>query len=266
MLTTLNVIKACGYTGKYFIVLSDDDDTIDEYIKNYGKENILIFNKKEIGKIVDRVDNFENYATALYARQFCIEYCMNNNIKYYWVLDDDCTGVRFRYEKDGKLLSRPVKMLDDVINSVVKFLKISNIDVLSLSISGAYIGGINSKAYSKKLYRDCVNNYFQKNESYFKWSGAVFEDEATQRMLGKIGKNFFSIGGICLDVGGYGSNEGGYKETYDKLSVYNRIFYSAIVSPSSWTRRYQNGKFIRKVRDEYIFPKILSDKYKKVIK
>lgn len=33
---TLNTLKKCGYTGEWYIVIDNEDDTADEYYKNFG--------------------------------------------------------------------------------------------------------------------------------------------------------------------------------------------------------------------------------------
>ena len=47
---TIKMLRSCGYTGRIMVVCDNEDATIDEYFKNYGKENIYVFDKKEASK------------------------------------------------------------------------------------------------------------------------------------------------------------------------------------------------------------------------
>ena len=41
---TLKTLLACGYTGRWYLVLDDQDDTIQKYIDNFGADRIIVFN------------------------------------------------------------------------------------------------------------------------------------------------------------------------------------------------------------------------------
>ena len=59
---TFKLLNSFRHSAKIFIVCSDDDSTINEYIEIFGKENVLIFNKERIQNIynIDVMDCF-NY-------------------------------------------------------------------------------------------------------------------------------------------------------------------------------------------------------------
>ncbi len=42
----LSTLKKCGYTGKIYFIVDNEDKTIEQYQKNYGIENLKIFDKK----------------------------------------------------------------------------------------------------------------------------------------------------------------------------------------------------------------------------
>ena len=43
---TLNTLNYSGYTGKIYFIVDNEDKTINEYQKNFGKEYVKIFDKK----------------------------------------------------------------------------------------------------------------------------------------------------------------------------------------------------------------------------
>lgn len=46
---TLSLLKKSNYQGKWYIILDDMDDQIEQYKKNFGSEHIIVFDKKEAG-------------------------------------------------------------------------------------------------------------------------------------------------------------------------------------------------------------------------
>jgi hypothetical protein len=56
---TYKTLLRSGYTGKIFIVIDTEDKTADEYYKNFG-DKVIMFDKYEMSKEFDEVDNFNN--------------------------------------------------------------------------------------------------------------------------------------------------------------------------------------------------------------
>jgi hypothetical protein len=43
---TLDTLQRCGYSGKIFIVVDDEDEQEERYIVEYGAENVIVFCKQ----------------------------------------------------------------------------------------------------------------------------------------------------------------------------------------------------------------------------
>ena len=67
---TLTTLKRCGYTGKVYLVIDDEDATAPDYYARYG-EQVLMFSKEAISKTFDEGDNFNDRRTITYARNAC---------------------------------------------------------------------------------------------------------------------------------------------------------------------------------------------------
>ena len=64
---TYKNIRKQGYTGKIYIICSDDDKTLKQYKENYPDE-IIIFSKDEYEGKFDIGDNFKDQRMVVYAR------------------------------------------------------------------------------------------------------------------------------------------------------------------------------------------------------
>ena len=70
---TLSTLKKCGYTGKFYFIVDNEDKTIKQYKKNYGIENVKIFDKKAMADEVDEGNNFDERRTITHARNACFD-------------------------------------------------------------------------------------------------------------------------------------------------------------------------------------------------
>ena len=69
---TYNSLKRCGYTGKIYIIIDNEDKKIDEYKKIFG-EKVIVFDKKKVSKTFDEFDNLSDRRSVVYARNASFE-------------------------------------------------------------------------------------------------------------------------------------------------------------------------------------------------
>ena len=65
---TMDTLRRQGYTGRWYMILDDEDDQAPEYIRRFGKDHIIIFNKREVYDRIDTMDNFHEHRAIVYAR------------------------------------------------------------------------------------------------------------------------------------------------------------------------------------------------------
>ena len=154
---TIDTLKRCGYTGKWYIVCDNEDKTIEDYYNNFGKENIIVFDKLEKSKTCDTMDNLSARNIVLFARNSCHEIAKRLGLTYFLELDDDYTEFRSRVWNGNKLTSVYCKDLDSIINEVIDFLESSNAVTVAFAQTGDFIGGVESKIYKEKVLRKAMN-------------------------------------------------------------------------------------------------------------
>ena len=138
---TINTLMKCNYTGKYYIVVGNDDPTVDDYVKNFGEDKIIIFDKEKYRDLNDTCDNFNKMNIVLYARNFCFDIAKKLGYKYFLQLDDDYTNFRYRFEKDGQFKTCYVREFDEVVDIMIDFLDTTKSHSVAFGQSGDYIGG-----------------------------------------------------------------------------------------------------------------------------
>lgn len=266
--TTLRTLKRQGYTGKIIIVIDDEDEQEKEYKRIYGKDNVYVFDKLDISRRYDTMDNFEERKTIFYARNACYEIAEELGYEYFLELDDDYFSFDYRVVEDNKFKSKLIKDLDRVFDSMLTFLDETNALTVAFAQGGDFIGGKDNKRFHKKILRKAMNSFFCKTDRKLNFIGRVNEDVNTYCYEGMIGHLLFTYCDISLTQKATQQNKGGMTEQYLDSGTYLKSFYSVVCCPSCVTigMMGQTKKTMRlhhMVHWNNCCPKIISDKYKK---
>lgn len=255
---TLKLLRARGYTRKVYFVLDNEDSTINEYIKNFGKDNIVVFDKKSIADQTDEGNNFDNRRTTTHARNACFDIAKDLGYEYFLVLDDDYYSLGYRYEEG----ERKINNLDKALDIVLEYYKNTNIKSLAFSQGGDHIGGFSGI----KLKRKCMNSFFCSTNIRFWFVGQLNEDVNTYVTLGSQGDLFFTFTNIKLDQGDTQNTKGGMTDAYNLSGTYVKSFYTIMYHPSATKIKMMNTKFPRihhSINWKATTPFIINEKYKK---
>lgn len=222
---TLSTLTKCGYTGKIYFIIDNEDKSIDRYIENFGIENVKVFDKKAMADSIDEGNNFDNRKVIIHARNACFEIAKELNIKYFVQLDDDYYYFGYRYDEGAKI----IKNMDGVFDKMLNFYKASNnISSIAFSQGGDHIGGFSGI----KLKRKCMNSFLCSTERPFKFIGSINEDVNTYTTLGSRGNIFFTFTNLQLDQKDTQSNKGGMTDEYALSGTYIKSFHSVLMHPS----------------------------------
>lgn len=255
---TYTTLRKCGYSGKIYLIVDNEDSFIKEYQDNFGKEYVKIFNKKAIADLVDEGNNFDNRKVIIHARNACFQIAKEIGIKYFVQMDDDYYYFGYRYDSGAKI----IKNLDNVFDIVLNFYKSTNIKSIAFSQGGDHIGGFSGI----KLKRKCMNSFFCSTDREFQFIGSLNEDVNTYTTLGSIGYIFFTFTNLQLDQKDTQSNKGGMTDQYMLNGTYIKSFHSVIMHPSSVKASMMNTNYKRihhSISWVNTTPMIIDEKYKK---
>lgn len=230
---TDKTLRKCGYTGRIYYVIDTEDEQAEKYINNFGKENVLIFDKKEVEAEMDTGDIDGSMKCVVFARNKCFDFAKQLGLDYFIEADDDYTAFSYRSEEEGQLKQRPIKTkLDDVFDETFSFLDASKAISVAPAQCGDYVGGKNGGTWKNRLRRKCMNLFFCKTSDKICFIGRINEDVNTYAYYGQTGKLFFTIADWCLNQLPTQAQEGGMTETYLDSGTYLKSFYSVMWNPS----------------------------------
>lgn len=263
---TYKALRNAGYTGKIILIVDNEDSDADNYIKNFGQNNVVIFDKLAKSRTIDSMDLVEDRRTDLYARCVSFDVAEQLGLTYFLLLDDDYVNFRSRVVSGDSLKTIYIKNFDTLVEIVLEFLETSKADTVALSQIGDFIGGKNSKVCKERLVRKAMNAFFCKTANRIVWSGRMNADVTAYISQGSRGRLFFTIADVSIDQLPTQSVKGGSSEVYKESGTYMKTFYSILASPSSvyvYTVGESHHRFHHRIDWERAVPKIISDRYKR---
>lgn len=264
---TLTTLKKCGYTGSIYFIVDNEDKTIDAYIKNYGAENVKVFDKKMFADNVDEGNNFDERRTITHARNACFEIAKDLGIAYFIELDDDYTSFDFRIAFDGNKTVPPIKNLNLIFEKLISYYNSSNFLSIAFAQGGDFIGGMdNGKGIYRFSKRKCMNSFLCSTEREFQFVGAMNEDVNTYCTLGNRGNLFMTIPFVSLTQTATQSQKSGITDMYARYGTYCKAFTTVMMHPSGVKVSMMNSSNPRihhTINWKVTAPMILDEKYKK---
>ena len=225
---TAKTLQKCGYTGKLFFIVDDEDKTADRYIENFGRERVMVFRKKDVADACDEGNNFDERRTILMARNACFDIAKAIGVTHFIMLDDDYKQFKFRFE--NKLgYEAVVKDINRLFATFLAFYKATPSTSIALSQGGDHIGGFSIT----RLKRKCMNSFFCSTERPFKFIGAMNEDVNTYTTLGSRGVLFFTFTSAQLDQKESQQQAGGITEMYLRFGTFCKAFTTVMMMPGS---------------------------------
>lgn len=267
MVKTLNTLNKCNYVGEYKLILGSDDPQLSEYIKIYGENNIYVFNKDDY-KWVDKQDTFDRMNCVVYARNAVFDIAKDLGYKYFVVLDDDYTEIRYRFEDKGSLSSKYCKDANELFNVMFELLEASpKITCTALAQTGDYIGGLGSALLKGTTIRKIMNSWFCSTDKRFIFTGTINEDTTAYTTLGSRGYLFLTVQKASINQADTQQLSGGLTDVYLDLGTYIKSYYSVMSCPSAVKINIMGDTHYRihhNVKWNNCVPKIISGRYKKV--
>ena len=267
---TAQSLNKYGYTGDWYIVLDDEDESYPEYVQNFGADRIWRFNKDEIAKDTDEFGkSFGGRGAVVYARNACFALAKEHGYTYFMELDDDYYEFQFRYEEEGHLRALFPTNLDVVFGALLEYYEsIPTMKSLCIAQNGDFLGGIDGSHFKARFMRKAMNTFICSVDRPFKFLGKINEDVNTYCSLGSRGELFCTIMDVSINQTDtqQKERENGMVDIYKGNGTYMKSFYTVLCCPSFVKIGIIGNNHARihhNVDWKHAVPVIISDKYKK---
>lgn len=265
---TMKTLQRQGYSGKWYMVIDDEDDMADEYRRNFGEDHVVMFCKQEAVDRTDTMDNLNEHRAIVYARNESYRIAREMGLTYFLMLDDDYTSIMYRFA-DGKKLGHVTpkgKALEGLFEAMLDFLDASGAAIVALAQGGDMIGGSQSPRFRAGIIRKCMNSMFCRVDRPVKFQGTMNEDITTYTTLGSRGVLFMTYTTCHIVQIQTQTLSGGMTDAYKESWTYLKSFYSVLSMPSAvkiYMMYSKHSRIHSRVDWDCCVPKILNEKYRK---
>lgn len=237
---TVNTLNRFGYTGDWYIVLDNEDASVEQYKALYGEDKIKIFDKEALMKSgkVDAMDNFQVKKTVVYARYACYDIAREMGYKYFMMCEDDHDSLRWRMNPEIEYSSKMVSdskeycALDQIIDTMLDYFDSAPIKTLCMAQSGDYIGGGGSKMATDQYRRKAMGTFITRVDDPIHFPGTMNDDTTAYTMNQAKGELMLTTGFIAVNTKPTQKNSGGNTDIYEAFGTYVKTFYSVMGHPS----------------------------------
>lgn len=262
---TLDTLRRCGYSGEWYIIIDNEDETADDYFERYG-EHVIQFDKEAMSERFDTADLSGDRRTIVYARNACFDIAEELGIRFFLELDDDYTDIQFRKDNGEKLLVKSCTDADKLFSLFVQFLQDSDALTVAMAQGGDFIGGRGNSRLRQKLLRKAMNTFFCDVRKRFWFVGRINEDVNTYVLLGQRGEKIFTAVDSMITQKTTQTNAGGMSDVYIDSGTYVKSFFSVMYAPSCVKVSVMGDKHMRihhSVNWNNAVPLILSERFRK---
>lgn len=267
---TYYALRKQGYTGRVYLICSDDDSTLQEYHTRFGKDaEIVVFSKNDYANTFDIGDNFEGQNVVVFARNAAFDIAKKLELQYFLELDDDYVSIRLRVPAHTRLRSTVPSDLDGVFAVYTNFMRMTNAHCIAMAQAGDFIGGMANDFFHQKYVgkkRKIMNSFFNAVNRPYQFFGRINEDVNCYIENGKRGLVFVTHPIGCVYQLMTQQNAGGLTEFYLSAGTYVKSFYTVLYNPSAVMVAKMGETFKRyhhRIKWRNAVPYIIEEKWKK---
>lgn len=255
------------YSGKVFYVIDNEDDQADLYRQRYG-DRVVMFDKPEVAKSVDAIDNFGRRTAIVFARNVSFDIARSLGLKYFMMLDDDFPEIQVRKQQGDVLLGRNLNDLDGTCEAMCQLMDdCPFLLTVALAQGGDFIGGAGNPRWRHGYARKAMNSFVCCVDRPLEFKGFMNEDVCMYTMYGQRGGLTLTSCKMNVVQAPTQSLGGGMSGEYRDSGTYVKTFYTVITSPACCEVGILASKNVRvhhNVIGEQAFVKVVREDVRKI--
>lgn len=265
---TFTKLKQCGYTGKIYIIIDNEDESVETYYRNFGQEQVIVFNKAEIAETFDTGDTQQDRRSTVYARNASFKIAKDLGLDYFMQLDDDYRKFEYRYASGHTLKSLAIRSLDDVFEAYITLLEDTNALTVAMAQGGDFINGIIDFKKSP-IARKAMNTFIFRTDRPMTFVGRMNDDVNSFLTYGSRGELILTAKDAMITQLDSQLYKGGMTDMYLLNGTYMKSMYALMMAPSCvkvQTMQTRNPRIHHRITWDHAVPKIINQSHSKKVK
>lgn len=258
---TAKTLSKMKYTGDWFIVCGNNDKTIPEYVENWGKDRILVFDWYEEVKDSDLLDNFgiENMSSgAVPVRNATMKISKARGEERHWQFDDDYNSfyhINNKLKKWHRLSGKEFEL---------ELFKLANYaHKCGLTNMGFAVGSDTRPETVKLLGHRVFNAHNMPNDFklFTRWRSRMNDDLINAIETYRKGGYELFIKYMYITMEATQSESGGNTDIYKADGTVRKAAYAIMIEPKNVSLTIKHGRYHHKANWRGIIPKLINEKW-----
>jgi hypothetical protein len=250
-----------GYTGEWYIVCGNNDESIPEYKKKWGEHRILIFDWYKIAPECNYLDNFgleKMSSGAIPVRNATRLIALERGEKRHWQFDDDYSGF-YHISKNPKKWHRLKG--DEFERELGKLAEFA--DKASLANIGFAVASDTRPQIVKRLGHRVFNAHNLPTDAslFTEWTSRMNDDLINAIETYRQGKWEMFVYYMSLTMKPTQSEKGGNTDIYQIHGTVRKAAYAIMIDPCNVKLDIRHGRYHHRVNWNGIVPKVLHPKF-----
>ena len=258
---TARSLTKMNYPGDWFIVCGNNDETLEQYLANWGSDRVLVFDWYEAVKHTDTMDNFgfdDMASGAVPARNAVFDFSRERGERRHWQFDDDYTGFQIT---DPKTMKRPVEKNGErfmrVLERIAEFGDSTGLANVGFATASIEAMPQNFGSYARRVF----NAHNMSNDACETWRGRMNDDLINAIDTYRRGKAELSFKFISMNMPSTQKEGGGLTDIYKEEGTVRKTAYAIMAAPGQVRLVEKFGRYHHSADWNCICPKIVSGAY-----
>lgn len=259
---TAKTLQRIDYPGEWFIVCGNNDETLGQYLANWGEEHVKVFDWYDEVKRTDTMDNFgfdSMPSGACPVRNATAEISQRRGERRHWQLDDDYTGFQVFDAKTGKRPHCDGKELAEYMEAIAEFADrcgLSNCGFPPSTIETFRDGAL---GLARRVFN--AHNLPSGGELFVPWRARLNDDLINAVNVWRTGRSELSVKCLAMNMPPTQSEGGGLTDIYQDEGTVRKTAYAVMAAPGQVKLVDRFGRYHHSADWRHIVPKIVSDEY-----
>jgi hypothetical protein len=262
--TTARTLTKINYPGEWFIVCGNNDETIPQYIENWGEDRVLIFDWYEEIKTTNTLDNFGfeiKGSGACPVRNATRRISAERGENRHWQFDDDYNSFqRFDVRENKNKTIKDGKVLFSAMYRIAELGYKADMQNIGFSVATLEAHPDNRKKFAKRIFN--AHNMINDPDKFVKWVGRMNDDTINAINVWKSGGYEMQLRYVQMAMKETQAEKGGLTEMYKADGTVRKTAYLMLVAPNASKLTLRFGRYHHKVDWTKIVPKLIREEHK----
>lgn len=260
---TADALTRMGYRGEWFIVCGNNDETIEEYRKNWGNERVLEFDWYEQVKRSDLMDNFgvvNMGSGAVPVRNATRDISKKRGETRHWQFDDDYLGFKMFDNKTKSNRRITAEEFERRLYQIAEFGVEGNLPNVGFALASDTFPD-KALTFSRRIFN--AHN-LTNGDNFTEWKGRMNDDLINAITVYQNGMCEYSFKFLCMEFPQTQSEAGGNTDIYKEDGTVRKTAYAVMADPLNVKLVVKFGRYHHEVNWSSVCPKLIHEKYAKI--